>query len=58
MKEVPPPLFTEPLSDEAAYAMADALNWLSTAYENTYYAQIRRHLETMNENREVDPDHP
>jgi len=58
MKKEKPPLFTEPLSDEAAYALTDALNRLTTACENKYYAQIRRHLETVNQNRETNPDHP
>jgi hypothetical protein len=58
MKGEPPQLFTKPLSDEAAYALADTLNRLSTACENAYYAQIRRHFETMNENREIDLDQP
>jgi hypothetical protein len=51
-------LFTGPLSDEAAYALADALNRLSTACENAYYAQIRRHLETVREIREGNRDQP
>ncbi|PIQ33042.1 MAG: hypothetical protein CO186_05310 [Zetaproteobacteria bacterium CG_4_9_14_3_um_filter_49_83] len=58
MKRKSQPLFTEPLSDEAAYALADALNRLSTACESAYYAQIRRHLETVRENRKTNPENP
>ncbi len=47
MNETPPPLFTEALADEAAYELADMLNRLSTSFENAYYAQIHRYLETM-----------
>jgi len=58
MKGEKPPLFTKPLSDEAAYALSDALNQLATACENAYFAQIRRHLETVRENRETNPNQP
>ncbi len=52
MNETPPPLFTEALADE----LADRLNRLSTAFENAYYAQIHRYLETMSGNRDINND--
>jgi hypothetical protein len=58
MNGTPPLLFTEPISDETAYAMADMLNRMSTAFENAYYAQIRRYLETLSENRNSNHDQP
>ena len=35
----------EPLSDELAAAMADFLFDLAQNFENTFYAQIRRHYD-------------
>ncbi len=58
MNETPPPPFTEALADETAYELADMLNRLSTAFENAYYAQIHRYLETMSENRDINNDQP
>ncbi len=58
MNETPPPLFTEPISDEATYVLADMLNQMSTAFENACYAQIHRHLKMMRENRITNDDQP
>ena len=43
------PVFTEPISDETAHALSEVLSWLSITFDNTYYAQIRRHYDEMNE---------
>ena len=37
-------LFAEPLSDEAALALSEALHGLAMACDERYYAQIRRQL--------------
>jgi len=49
MDEENMPMFTEPISDETAHALSEILSWLSITFDNTYYAQIRRHHEAMNE---------
>jgi len=43
------PVFTEPTSDETAHALSEILSWLSITFDNTYYSQIRRHHNEMNE---------
>jgi len=50
--------FAESISDEAAFALSEALHWLALACEEKYLAQIRRHMTTLNEARPVDPDQP
>jgi hypothetical protein len=55
-----PPLglsFPPNLSDEAAYEMAEFLEALSLAFEERYFAQIRRHRRAINPKRSelVDP---
>jgi hypothetical protein len=37
-------LFALQLSDEAAYALSEALHEIAVACDEHYYAQIRRHL--------------
>jgi len=49
MDEENMPMFTEPISDETAHALSEILSWLSITFDNTYYGQIHRHHETMNE---------
>jgi len=41
------PVFTEPISDETAHALSEVLSWLSINFDNTYYAQIRRHHDAI-----------
>ena len=55
-----PPLglaFPPNLSDEAAYEIAEFLEALSLAFEERYFAQIRRHRRVLNPKRSelVDP---
>ncbi len=50
--------FTEPISDESAFALSEALHWLALACETQYFAQIRRHMATLDEARPLDPDRP
>ena len=46
------------LSDEAAFALSEALHWLALVCEEQYGAQIWRHMATLNEDRPVDPERP
>ncbi|MCP4471623.1 MAG: hypothetical protein GY815_13235 [Gammaproteobacteria bacterium] len=50
--------FEQQLSDEAAYALSDALHWLAVACDEKYLAQIMRHMKTVDETRPVDPEQP
>ena len=50
-------LFMQPLSDEAAYALSEALHDLAVACDEHYYAQIRRHL-ALNESVQMNPEKP
>ncbi len=50
--------FPESLSDEAAFALSDALHWLALTCDEKYFGQIRRHIATLNEDQLVDPDQP
>ena len=43
------PVFTQPISDETAHALSEMLSWLSITFDNTYYDQIRRRHDEMNE---------
>jgi len=43
------------VSDEAAAYIADALMQLALEFENTHYAQIRRHYETIAPGLVADP---
>ena len=43
------------LSDEVAAYIADALMQLALAFENTHYAQIRRHYEAVTPQPDQDP---
>jgi hypothetical protein len=49
MDEENMPMFTEPISDETAHALSEILSWLSITFDNTYYGQIHRHHETINQ---------
>jgi len=51
-------LFTEPISDETAHALSEILSWLLITFDNTYYGQIRRRQDALNEQRECNPDCP
>ncbi len=48
----------ERLSDEAAFALSEALHWLALSCDEKYLGQIRRHLATLNEAEPVDPQQP
>ncbi len=50
--------FEQQLSDEAAYALSDALHWLVVACDEKYLGQVLRHMETMDETIPVDPAQP
>jgi len=49
MDEETMPMFTEPITDETAHALSEILSWLSITFDNTYYEQIHRHHEAINE---------
>ncbi len=56
-----PPLdlsFSPDLSDEAAYEIAEFLEALSLAFEEHYFAQIRRHQRAINPKRSELVDQP
>jgi len=56
-----PPLdlsFTPDLSDQAAYEIAEFLEALSLAFEEHYFAQIRRHRQAINPKRSELTDQP
>ncbi len=50
--------FPEQISDEAAFALSEALHWLVLVCDEQYFGQIRRHMDTLNEDRPVDPERP
>jgi len=50
--------FAEQISDEAAFALSEALHWLVLVCDEKYCGQIRRHMATLNEDRPVDPERP
>jgi hypothetical protein len=50
--------FEQQLSDEAAYALSDALHWLVGACEEKYLGQILRHMKTMDETRPANSEQP
>jgi hypothetical protein len=50
-------LFAQPLSDEAALALSEALHGLVMACDERYYAQIRRQL-ALNEPVQMPPGKP
>ena len=58
MSDDPMTAFPQFLSDEAAFALSEALHWLAMACEEKYGAQIWRHMTTLNEDRPVDPERP
>jgi len=43
------PMFTEPISDETAYALSEMLSWISMTFDNTHFGQIHRYHEEMDE---------
>jgi len=47
-------LLPETLSDEAAFSLVEALYAMAGALEGIYFAQIRRHLASLD--RSVQPD--
>ena len=57
-----PPLldrsFSPDLSDQAAYEIAEFLEALSLAFEENYFAQIRRHRQAINPKRSELVDQP
>jgi hypothetical protein len=50
--------FPELISDEAAFALSEALHWLALLCDEKYFGQIRRHMATLDEARPVDPEQP
>ena len=50
--------FPQFLSDEAAFALSEALHWLALVCDAKYCGQIRRHMDTLNDDRPVDPERP
>ncbi|MEA3300101.1 MAG: hypothetical protein U9R22_07735 [Pseudomonadota bacterium] len=58
MSDDPMTVLPEFLSDEAAFALSETLHWLALACEEKYFAQIRRHMATLNETGPVDPERP
>jgi hypothetical protein len=50
--------FSPDLSDEAAYEIFEFLEALSFAFEEHYFAQIRRHRRTINPKRSELVDQP
>lgn len=54
--EMPP--FPNDLSDEAAFALSETLHWLALLCDEKYFAQIRRHMATLNHLESIDPEQP
>ena len=50
--------FAEPISDETAFALSEALHWLALVCEAKYVGQIRHHMATLDEAKPVDPEQP
>jgi len=50
--------FPESISDETAFALNETLHWLALVCDEKYFAQIRRHMATLDEARPVDPKQP
>lgn len=50
--------FAELISDETAFALSEALHWLALVCDEKYFGQIRRHMETLDKARPVDPEQP
>lgn len=48
-------LLPETLSDEAAFALVEALHAMVGALEGIYYAQIRRHVASLDRCAQPDP---
>ena len=46
------------VSDEAAFALSEALHWLALACDEKYYGQIQRYLSTRYKTEPVDPQRP
>ncbi len=51
-------LFSPCMSDETAYEIAEFLAAFSLAFEQRYFAQIRRHLQEFDPKRSELSDHP
>ena len=43
--------FPESISDETAFALSETLHWLALVCDEKYFAQIRRHMATLDEAR-------
>lgn len=50
--------FSEEISDEAAFALSEALYWLAMTCEERYIGQILRHRDTMEKPTSIDPERP
>ncbi len=50
--------YTEPLTDETAFAVSEALHSLAIAHDEQYYAQIRRYMRSREEECPVVPGQP
>lgn len=51
-------LFPETIPDEAAFALSEVLHWLAITCDEKYFVQIRRHMDTLHNTTQVDPEHP
>ena len=58
MSDDPLTALPELLCDEAAFALSEALHWQALVCDEKYYGQIRRHMDTLNEDRPVDLERP
>ncbi len=50
--------FAETISDETAFALSEALHWLALICDDKYFAQIRRHMATLDKASSVDSEQP
>ncbi len=57
-QRIPSFLFPPCMSDEAAYQIAEFLAAFSLAFEQHYFAQIRRHLQELDPKPSELSDHP
>ncbi len=50
--------YSEPLTDEVAFAVSEVLHSLAIAHDEQYYAQIHRYMRAREEERSVVPGQP
>lgn len=51
-------VFPNQLSDEAAFALSEILHWMALTCDEKYFAQIRRHADTLYHTTAVNPEQP